>query len=75
MNTPSPSILAALKLVQDLAFHLASEIDLHYEDPTDDAHADEVALLRSAAAMLTETGHEVPEVVTHILKKTARKFS
>lgn len=52
-----------------LAYHLAIELDLHYEDEDAPKLQEEVAALEMANASLILSGSRVPDVVQHSINR------
>ena len=58
-----------LRTIAVLAFHLAVELDYHYEDEDSSKLTDELAALRVAAETLHREGVTPPEAVVHSLSR------
>jgi len=60
------------KVLTDLLRELSSELDLHYDD--EDFHAVKATIetLRQAATLMTDAGHEAPEVYHHVMRRFER---
>ncbi|WP_417725733.1 hypothetical protein [Salipiger sp.] len=65
------SLHNALDLISKLACHLATELDLHYDDLNEDHLEDEFRQIEIAKAFLIAGEHPVPDVVDHILSRRA----
>tara|TARA_R100000365_G_C2710998_1_gene46410 strand:- start:76 stop:303 length:228 start_codon:yes stop_codon:yes gene_type:complete len=65
----------ALDLIYSLACHLASELDLHYENLPADVFRSEFEALVKAKASLVADGRQVPAVVDHVLAIRSKKLN
>jgi hypothetical protein len=60
------------QLVKELIKHLGIELDLHYSDvELSEGNNDAIRTLQVAAALVTITGEDVPEIYGHIMKRIA----
>jgi len=58
-----------LQTIAVLAYHLAIELDLHYEDEDARKLQEEVAALEMANASLALSGSRAPDVVHHSINR------
>ncbi|WP_222875455.1 hypothetical protein [Terrihabitans soli] len=61
--------LETISMVQDLLKEIATEIDLHYEDDDFWALGHTISRMEPAVRFLMEQEAEVPEVVTHVVRR------
>lgn len=59
-------------ILSELATELATELDLHYEQDEFHRLSESISTLRKTAEMLSMSGHGVPDVVTHVLRRYAQ---
>ncbi|MER9403396.1 hypothetical protein NKI36_04955 [Mesorhizobium caraganae] len=60
------------KVLTDLLRELSSELDLHYDDHDFHALNSTIETLRRAANLMTDAGHEAPEVYHHVMGRFER---
>lgn len=63
----------SISLIEQLARHFASELDLHYNEIDDLTHGEEIKLLITAAIFLADHGIPMPKSVQHVLARAAGK--
>lgn len=64
--------LGAVGLVGQLMVELATELDLHYEEPDLFALTPTIEVLKRGAKFLADSGHSIPAEVEHILGRYHR---
>lgn len=62
----------ATRIIHDLIVELCSELDLHYEDDQMTALQSSIQVTATAAGHLKQSGHAVPEVYDHLLRRYQR---
>jgi len=60
------------QLVKELIKHLSIELDLHYSDiELSEGNNDAIRTLQIAAALVTITGEDLPEIYGHLMGRVA----